>query len=92
MVFPISKFEKQNDLNFLYRRQTVWFCEGKCTPSVVASEEPKCDECAKTMKEFVPLRDMSDHMKLIVFPLEMVQTPRRMETVYQKFDVILRGR
>lgn len=59
---------------------------------MLASEEPKCDECGKTMKEFVPLRDMSEHVKLIVYPIEMVQTPRRMGTVHHKFDVILRGR
>lgn len=76
---------------FIERRQTVWHCEKKCTSNVIANDAPKCELCPRTMKECVPLRDVSEHVKLIVYPLEMVQTPRRLGTMHQKFDVILRG-
>ncbi|XP_037042525.1 uncharacterized protein LOC119078901 [Bradysia coprophila] len=74
-----------------YTRQTVWHCNRKCIPNVVSKAAPTCELCHKTMIERVPLRDMSEQVKLIVFPLEMAQTPRRSTgTMYQKFDVILR--
>ncbi|KAJ6648689.1 hypothetical protein Bhyg_03920 [Pseudolycoriella hygida] len=72
----------------MYTRQTVWYCEKKCTPNMICGSTPTCEGCLETMKECVRFRDMSEQVKLVVFPLEMVQTSK-VGKVYHKFDVIL---
>lgn len=58
---------------------------------MIAKAVPQCAVCHKTMDEFVPLRDVSEQVKLLVFPIEVVQTPKRLGTIQQQFDVLLRG-